>query len=190
MGGDPVTCEPGIQDSFDSRPFSRLVFSANSLPQSKDGSHGFFRRWLVVPFNRTFTAEDEIDQTTLDAMLSAPGEQSGLLNKALDALRRLNRQRCFTVPESVLLAIEEFRATTDPLAVWLDQNTIEDPDSVVPCDALLTAFNSHAKDNGIPSMSRTAFGAAVKRMRPGRLQATDSRPEVVWCYIGIGNSDD
>jgi hypothetical protein len=29
----------------------RLIFSTNHYPQSKDASHAFFRRWLVVPFD-------------------------------------------------------------------------------------------------------------------------------------------
>jgi putative DNA primase/helicase len=53
-GGDPITAEYKFRDGFDFVPFCRLVFSANHLPQSKDGSHAFFRRWLVIPFDHAF----------------------------------------------------------------------------------------------------------------------------------------
>ena len=43
-----------FKDSFEFVPYARLVFSANHPPKSQDASPAFFRRWLVVPFERTF----------------------------------------------------------------------------------------------------------------------------------------
>ncbi len=53
-GGDPMMAEYKFKDSFEFVPYARLVFSANHPPKSKDASPAFFRRWLVVPFERTF----------------------------------------------------------------------------------------------------------------------------------------
>ena len=53
-GGDKIAAERKYADGFDYRPFARLVFSANHPPRSGDASHAFYRRWLVVPFDRTF----------------------------------------------------------------------------------------------------------------------------------------
>ena len=83
-GGDAITGEYKYLESFDFVPFASLVFSANHPPQSTDGSQAFFDRWDVIPFNQSFrgTAR-EIPRAELDARLAAPGELSGLLNKAL-----------------------------------------------------------------------------------------------------------
>jgi len=86
-GGDTITAEYKLKDSFDFVPYARLVFSANHLPRSEDASKAFFDRWLVVPFDRTFRGTaHEIPSAELDARLSDPAELSGLLNRALDVL--------------------------------------------------------------------------------------------------------
>ena len=127
-GGDPITGEYKFKDSFDFVPFARLVFSANSPPRAHDASEGFFDRWLVIPFERRFRGEGgEIPADKLDAMLSEPAEQSGLLNRALDVLSRLRAAGRFFTSESVAKAFSEFHAATDPLTVWLDGQTMESP---------------------------------------------------------------
>jgi P4 family phage/plasmid primase-like protien len=141
-GGDIITAEYKYRDSFEFCPFARLVFSANHLPRSSDGSSAFFDRWIVVPFRRSFrgTAQ-EMPRAELDARLADPQELSGVLNEALAVLPRL-RQRGFTVSETMRQASEEFRQTTDPLAVWLERYTVEHPDAMIAKDALVQAYNA------------------------------------------------
>jgi P4 family phage/plasmid primase-like protien len=187
-GGDCITAERKFETSFEFQPFARLLFSANSAPRSDDATHGFFRRWLVIPFNKTFDESDPatIPRAVLDARLSQPGELSGLLNRALDALPVI-RQGRFTESASTRAALEEFRATTDPLAVWLDQQTVERPDAMVPKDRLRSAYAQVCQEAGRPIMPDTQFTAALKRLRP-RIQTAqrrvDGKPTRV--FIGLG----
>lgn len=165
-GGDPITGEYKFKDSFDFIPFARLVFSANSPPRAHDASDGFFDRWLVVPFERRFRGEGgEIPADKLDAMLSDPAEQSGLLNRALDVLARLRTTGRFSKSDSVEKAFSEFHAATDPLSVWLDGQTIEGPMLITPKRVLIAAFSNYCERNGRSPMSEKAFGSALKRLR-------------------------
>jgi len=112
-GGDLIHAEWKHGAMFEFASFARLVFSANYPPQSSDSSHAFFRRWLVVPFERTFTDKDEISREELDRRLSDPKELSGVLNMALIHLQRI-RDRGITTTESMQKAWYEFREVTDP----------------------------------------------------------------------------
>ena len=56
-GGDVLSAEYKFKDSFEYVRFCKLVFPANKPPQSDDNTHGFFRRWQVVPFTRCFEEE-------------------------------------------------------------------------------------------------------------------------------------
>ena len=130
-GGDSLSAEYKFRESFDFTPFCRLIFSANTPPRSMDGSSAFFDRWLVVPFNRVFRGTtEEIPATVLDARLADPQELAGALNKALAALPHLRERHGFEVTPT--MAWEEFRETTDPLAVWLDRATVEGAKKQVP----------------------------------------------------------
>jgi len=188
-GGDTITAERKFETSFEFRPFARLLFSANSAPRSDDATHGFFRRWLVIPFNRTFDESDPdtVPRAVLDARLSQPGELSGLLNRALDALPTIRKGR-FTESASTRAALEEFRRTTDPLAVWLDQNTVERPDAMVPKDKLRSMYGQACQDAGRPIMPDTQFTAALKRLRPkveSAQRRVDRKPTRVFLNLGF-----
>jgi len=186
-GGDALEAERKFQDGFDLVPYARLVFSANHPPRSADSSDAFFRRWIVCPFDRTFSEDEQIPRDILDARLQAPKELSGLLNRALEGLRRLQKQGRFSESESMKAAWREFHATTDPLAVWLSHYTVDDPDAVCPGTALRVAYNAAAEREGRPTLTDTAFGRALRKIRPNldyKQRTLNGR--LRWCWIGLG----
>jgi putative DNA primase/helicase len=187
VGGDEIPGEYKYHDSFEFSPFCRLVFSANSPPRSSDSSQGFFDRWLVIPFDRQFRGtREEIPRDILDARLSAPGEMSGLLNRALDALADIEH-RGFGEADSVKAAWAEFRTATDPLAVWLDQNTVDDPAAVVVKQELRRAFNGHLSRKGQSPVTDNQFGREFGKHRPlVELRQRTVNHKMQWCYVGIG----
>jgi putative DNA primase/helicase len=190
-GGDVLTGERKYESSFDFVPFARLLFSANHPPRSSDSSQGFFDRWLVVPFARGFRgSEQEIPRPVLDARLAAPPELSGVLNRALDALEAMERRGGgFTESASIRAAYAEFRDTTDPVAVWLDVATLDAPDMLVTKAQLLAAFNAEAERAGRPALTPTAFGRALRRLRPNLMDGQRTvGSKLQWVWIGLWDS--
>ena len=187
-GGDAILAERKFEESFEFVPFARLIFSANHPPKSQDASSAFFRRWVVVPFERTFHAGDPgtIRRDQLDAMLADATELSGVLNKSLEALKSI-RANGLSESESTKRAMDEFRQTTDPVAVWLDRKTTLEPDAVIPADRLWQHYNQDCVAKGRPTVSKTALGRALTELRP----AVEKRQRTIngklsWCYMGIG----
>lgn len=185
-GGDLIHGERKYGESFEFESYARLVFSANTPPQSADSSHAFFRRWLVVPFDRTFTEEDEIPRDVLDRRLADPEELSGVLNMALIFYPRI-KHVSVTETESMRRAWYEFREVTDPIEVWLDLNTVEKPVAYIVKADLLRAYNEDAKANGRPVMVASQFAKAVKRwksdIQDGQKRINGKRN---WVWRGIG----
>jgi P4 family phage/plasmid primase-like protien len=185
-GGDRLGAEYKYREAFEFAPYCRLVFSANHVPRSGDASHAFFRRWLVIPFERIFEPDEQIPREELDAKLSEPTELSGVLNRALDALARVRREG-FTESKSMREAWEEFRAMTDPVSVWLANNTVESAEAFVPKDALAKAYNEFCDKVGRPGMNKKGFGRAVKRTFPHIEEGQKSvAGKMTWCWLGIG----
>jgi putative DNA primase/helicase len=188
-GNDVLPAEYKFKDSFEFVPFCKLIFSANRPPRSDDATHGFFRRWQVVPFSRSFEegAKETKRPEELDACLADPAELSGVLNKALQALAKL-REDGFTQSESMRQAWDEFRNVTDPLAVWLEQFTTRIHTAMVAKSELMAAFNRYLTDAGKPPMTQMAFGLTLKRACPSITEAQRTwrgRPKT-WVYSGIG----
>lgn len=187
-GGDAMVAERKFEQAFEFVPYARLLFSANFPPKSQDASPAFFRRWLVVPFEKTFAAgaAGTIPRGQLDTMLADPAELSGVLNRALGALANL-RKHGFTECESTRHAMNEFRQTTDPLAVWLDANTLAKGGAFVAADHVYDLFCLESARKNRPTPTKTAFGRAISHLRP----TVEKKQRMVngslrWCYIGLG----
>jgi putative DNA primase/helicase len=186
-GGDSISGEYKFRSSFDFVPFARLIFSANQPPQSHDATDAFFQRWYVLLFNTVFRGtEAEVNSHELQARLSSPSELSGVLNRALKVLPEVLRSG-LTITESMRQAHLEFWRQTDPLAIWLLINTIDTPGGLVVRATLINAYNTAAAREGRAGMTDTAFGLALKRLRPSvtDVQRTMGGKPKVWCYQGI-----
>lgn len=166
VGGDRLAAERKFCPSFEFTPFCRLVFSANHYPKSRDGSYALFRRWIVIPFERTFEGRELISKPVMDARLSSPQELSGLLNKALVARMTLQQRGGFTQSESTRVAWLEFREQTDPVATWLDTHTMTDSGANVTKKDLSIAYAAYCEDQALSKLTPKAFGQALKRLRP------------------------
>jgi hypothetical protein len=75
---------------------------------------------------------------------------------------------------------------TDPVSVWLDNNTVEGAEAYVSKDALAREFNSFCQKTGKPGMNKNAFGRAVKRARNNITEAQRMvNGSKTWCWLGI-----
>src|SRR6185295_3929899 len=174
VGGDRLLGEYKYGESFEFLPFARLLFSANHFPRSKDSSYAFFRRWEVIPFDRTITKEQRKAKPDILARLTSPGELSGLLNRCLDVLPTLRSRGGFVQTETTTAARVEFQEYTDPLAVWIDRHTVLDPSGVVTKKDLFLSYSAESEEAGRPVAPARTFYAAVKQLRP-TLQETMRR---------------
>lgn len=184
-GGDALTVERKNQMPFDVLPFCRLIFSANHPPRSDDATQAFFRRWLVVPFERTFGEQGTplIPRAQLDAQLADPAELSGVLNQALAALPHIRHLGGFPETPSMRAAWDEFRQVTDPLAVWLDRHIVALPARSVAQKRLHQAYNLYCAARGRPPMTAHALTKAIRRAYPAVELAQRGRE---WHWLGIG----
>ena len=184
-GGDRISAEYKNGALFEFRPFCKLVFSANQPPRSGDSTQGFYRRWITISFDRTFTGKDRIPHAELDAMLAAPSELSGVLNNALAELPRV-LARGVTVTPSMQHAAQEFREATDPLGAWLDEHVIEHLEAFVVKEKLRRAYQKYAQHHGYTILTMNAFGRQIHRRYPkvtGGQRTVEGKSKTV--YIGI-----
>lgn len=159
-----------------------------NAPRSADASPAFFRRWLVVPFNRVFEegAADTVPSDQPIASLTNPTELSGVLNRAIDALMQLRAEDGFMESTALQSAWQEMRDITDPVATWLDARTQEDPSVVTPKTEIRRAYNADAALLGRPPMTAQGFGRAFRAHRPSIDEAQRTvGGKLVRCHVGI-----
>lgn len=102
-----------------------VLWTANHLPRVKDDSQAVYNRAVLVPMNKVFSVEEvgAVDFAGHDGMgeVIAATELPGVVNWALEGLRRILARRHFVLPDVLTEAGKEFEEENNPVAVWLKE---------------------------------------------------------------------
>lgn len=162
-GGDAdtgITVERKRENSFTCRPFARLVFSANQMPDSDDSSGGYLRRFKIVPFMNKFKEDPAMDKYLKEA-LASPGELSGLLNKALTVLPRV-LEKGLTQSKSSKEENLKYARKISVEAQGLYDILIEQKDGIALKTKVLDTYNQR----NLTPLTAEDLGRAMKRFYP------------------------
>ena len=104
-GIDSVSAQKKFQNPFNYVNCAKLLFSANEIPETKDQTEAFFRRWLIIDFPYKFLSGlpeeayvgfiKKENRELLDE-LTTEEELEGLLFKSIGVLRNLLARKLFT----------------------------------------------------------------------------------------------
>lgn len=184
--GDPISAERKFGEPFDFKNYARMLFSANELPRSRDTSFAFYERWLIIPFNRTFTP-DKADKN-LRSKLTTPEELSGILNRALIGLYRLYKNNCFTVPAQVAEALEKYKQQNDSVAAFCAECIEEAQEEIITKADFYTAYCDWCEAKGLKAKSDNRVKESLIQVFPdideGRLPGNGPRYWKNIAYIG------
>ena len=150
--GNTVTVERKGERPYKITPYATHIYSANTIPRSFDKTDGFYRRWLLIPFNARFSPTDDdydpmiVDKITTDTALSY------LLNIAIRGAQRLLRTGHFTEPQSVKDALEAYKADNSTVLSWIEDKELTlDYFLDTPRDVTYSEFSDWCKVSGIKS---------------------------------------
>ena len=119
--GDSITAERKHQHPFTFRNHAKLIFSANTIPSSRDRTPAFYRRWIIIPFTRTFNGENGNPTPDKGLRDKLTAELPGIFNRAVCGLRRLQANKAFTEPASVKNAKAQYIRQNDNVKAFLNE---------------------------------------------------------------------
>lgn len=117
--GETIDARPIGKEPIQITPVAKLWWAQNAQPNVHDTSDGFWRRLRLIPFRRQF-AEHEKDIHLAEKLRT---ELPGILNWALAGLRRLRTVGRFTASKQATAAAAEYRTTSNPIALWVNEAT-------------------------------------------------------------------
>ncbi len=186
VAGDLLAAERKFEHSFDFHPYTRLLFSANTPPGTSDQSSAYYKRWFVLPM-RNQVPERRQDASLREA-LATPGELSGLLNLAVDGLRRLMHRGRFNVPQVMRDALASYQLETDTVTGF-----ISDTYSVtgsrrdrVKRGVLYAGYERWCERNGKKSLAHAGFKKQLMENSKLVGEATVHGSQV---YVGLARLD-
>lgn len=157
--GEMMTVAHKHKDPFDIVPFVTCWTGTNHLPKVFDRSGGFWRRALVLTFNRSF-APHERDEDLRDKLAA---EMPGILNLAL-AYYAASLRNGWTEPPSSVEAVRAWRAANDPIAAFVRSECTLWPTASVGSTPLYNRYVQWAQDSGHSPMSHTKFTPEILQM--------------------------
>jgi len=118
ISGDKIEARPIREAPFSFRPTAAHVWAVNSPWESGDNTKGYWRKFLVLSFNRAFDEESTPAGRRTDFVGRCRAELPGIYAWAFEGLRRLLAQGAYTMPDSAVDALEEWRVEADPISDW------------------------------------------------------------------------
>jgi len=159
ISGEPLQVERKYHDPFTVIPKAKVCWAMNELPRVADANSGLFRRVKVVAFPALH--ENERDPEIKRAIAT---EGAGILNWALEGLRRLRERGYFEVPAGVEDATEQFREHNDVPALFVEDRCIKEPNAEAQAAKLYREYKYWCEENGHRPQSSTRVASDWQRL--------------------------
>lgn len=176
VSGDTVEAERKYEHPFTYTPVARIMLATNHLPKLRDVTHAFFRRLVMLRFNRNFTAV-EMDMNLPEKL---KGELSGIFTMAVSGLRTLRQRGQFDVPKSSDDAADEYRENSDSIKLFATdilQVTGSGRKGMRPV-SLYSLYLKWCRAFGFKAENNITLGKRLKRLG---FEKTRSNGKDYWC---------
>ena len=161
VAGETQSAERKFKDPFEFQPFAKILFSANDFIPTKDRTHGFYRRFDIVRFDRIFGPEEQKP----DLLQDLKKEITGIFNWGLEGLERLSEQDWkMTRSRFMESCHEEFRRATNPLQIFLEEECTVEKESSIDSTLLREAYKNFCEERGYKILSDNNLGQELKRL--------------------------
>lgn len=155
--GNTISIRPIYSTPKKLKNTATLILNANELPVFKDKTDGFFRRFVVVPFDLNLT-EDKRDNQLLDKLITDEAK-SYLLNLALEGLDRIiSNGYELSECEYISREVEQYKLDTDSVLSYL--NEVESVDGNMT-DEVYSAYCEYCDESGLTPYKKPTFSKKI-----------------------------
>lgn len=162
VSGDSVRAQEKYGKPFSFRNYAKLIFSTNKIPDSDDKSYAYFKRWLILSFEKVFQGNTK--DTNLINKLTTSDELSGLLNLALISLRQLRKDGGFK-EISVEKVRKEYEYNANTVKAFLEEKCVIDltsPEYSTPTVYFYNVYEIYCKAKQTRPLEMNVFGSNLK----------------------------
>ena len=159
IGGDAITVEKKMQHPFTMKPYTKLFFSANRIPEINDESIGMYRRLSLTRWDIVFT---EIDRDVNKfKKINTDYERSGMFNIFLRTLKKLIKRGRFLNENSMEDRRDTWKVTADPVIEYVERYIAKINEGGISYDELYNHFTSVIEQGGEKAVLKTTFNRKI-----------------------------
>lgn len=184
--GERVNVERKGSDPFEFNSYCKFVFSANDVPRMGGGkdSKALKRRFIIIPFNATFTKESDADfNRDIKRELREQEHTEYSLLVALRGLHRLLEANDYTASEKVDEQLKEYEISNNSIAAFVEEckeNDFAGDCRIInePCTNVYRHYEEFCIRNGLNNrFSRNEFGKQLCKLLSIRAKASRLKEE-------------
>lgn len=169
IAADEMMAEPKGKPHYAFIPEAGHIWGVNELPPTLDHTHGFYRRFVVVPFQMTF---HEGSDAKVDYHKELITELPGIFARCVFALQRLVHRGNFQSPQGSVEAINEWKDLSDQVRVFVRDCCCVDPNAKTSLSGMYASYEYWARQNGHKPMASNTLGARLKQLHHAKHTAT------------------
>lgn len=172
-GGDPIPAEIKGGGIFNFINFAKLIFSANKIPDSNDITDAFMDRWIIIDFPYKFVnnpkeknEKQRINEEPLLNKLTTEEELSGLLNLALEGLKRLINKGDFSYNVTSEENRDRYKRRSNTIYSFKMDWCEVDSEGIIAKLDIYNIYNKYCRDNKLPAEPMIKFGKELQKIIP------------------------
>jgi putative DNA primase/helicase len=187
-GNDVVTAEFKHKNPFTFNPTAKQIYSCNEAPEIKEDTLAVFSRWIILACNNVFLGK-KCDPRILEK-LTTPNELSGLLNYALEGLKRLLENGQFSVNEDIETLRAAMIRKMNPAKAFIEEQLSyeNDPKAIIEESELYSKFILYCKRDKLPTTNKANFTKSIHEYLPEAKQTVEriqGKQVHVWQFVKI-----
>ncbi|HKS27869.1 MAG TPA: phage/plasmid primase, P4 family [Pyrinomonadaceae bacterium] len=155
-GQDAISCRFLYGEYFTYVPQFKIWMALNHLPIIRGVDRGIWRRIRVIPFTQSF--EGRADKSLITKLRD---ELSGILNWALEGLRKWQETGLGELPQAMKEATEQYRRDNDSIGQWLEERTTPNPLGMMRAKVGYLDYVSWAEERGERPFSQKNWSKAL-----------------------------
>ena len=177
--GDVVQADAKYKRPIKFRPFCKLIFALNNMPRVDDKTDAFFRRLILLRFNRQFKEKDQ----DKELKYKLEEELNGIFLWSLRGLERLRERGRFELSPDMEREITSYRKQNNNVLLFVEEECTLSSEFEISKDQLYSRYCQWSDSNGDEALSKVNFGRELMN----KFQAVGGRrtaTERLWTGIG------
>ena len=176
-GGEVIAAAHKYGHVFEYRPSFKIAIVGNHKPVIRGTDTGIWRRLHMLPFNRSFTAQQQ-DPNLVKKLKS---ELSGILNWAIKGAGAWHQNHRLKVPNAMLKEADNYRSESDIIGQWITERCTVQAGLKALASDLYGDYGNWCRTNGHHPSSQTILGRRLSERgftkKPGA--------KIVWNGLGL-----
>jgi putative DNA primase/helicase len=170
-----------------------MVFAVNTLPRVDDKTDGYYRRILIVPFERVFKEEEQNKMLKFELV----AEQDGIFIWCLEGLKRLRARGYFKESEKMRKEVATHRKNNNSVLLFVEDRCslitestkIKDDSYKITKDNLYKTYAEWCKEGNHHPLNKNNFGSGLKALFKGIITEVRDAEARWWVGIKTGDGD-